>query len=93
MTTHLPKPIDQPCVFQVVRVSGTIKKSEEEAIRRARMSIRRVQKAPGRSYGDGSGVLSTGALTDAAELDDGSGLDLFNGIEDDDLNDEDEDGG
>ncbi|KAF2771419.1 hypothetical protein EJ03DRAFT_255202, partial [Teratosphaeria nubilosa] len=32
----LPQPLSQDCVFQVVRVSGTIKKAEEEAIRRAR---------------------------------------------------------
>lgn len=32
------------CVFQVVRVSGTIKKSEEEAIRRARAAIIRAKK-------------------------------------------------
>ncbi|EME78683.1 uncharacterized protein MYCFIDRAFT_18996, partial [Pseudocercospora fijiensis CIRAD86] len=32
--TKLPQPIDQPCVIQVVRVSGTIKKAEEEAVRR-----------------------------------------------------------
>lgn len=31
--------------MQVVRVSGTIKKAEEEAIRRARISIRRAQGA------------------------------------------------
>lgn len=46
--THLPVPIKQstprPCVFQVVRVSGTIKKSEEEAIRRARAAILRAKK-------------------------------------------------
>lgn len=28
-----------PCIFQVVRVSGTIKKVEEEAIRRAKQLI------------------------------------------------------
>lgn len=28
-----------PCVFRVVRVSGTIKKVEEEAIRRARLLV------------------------------------------------------
>lgn len=39
----------QPCVIQVVRVSGTIKKSEEEAIRRARLAILRADVAPGRS--------------------------------------------
>lgn len=46
--THLPIPtkqsIPRPCVFQVVRVSGTIKKSEEEAIRRARAAILRAKK-------------------------------------------------
>ncbi|KAF4125230.1 ribonuclease P/MRP protein subunit POP5 [Geosmithia morbida] len=29
----------QPCIFRVVRVSGTIRKAEEEAIRQARMHI------------------------------------------------------
>ncbi|KAK3714923.1 RNA-binding protein pop5 [Vermiconidia calcicola] len=42
--THLPKPVNQACVFQVVRVSGTIRKAEEEAIRRARLSIRRAKR-------------------------------------------------
>ena len=41
--THLPKATRQAqarsCVMQVLRVSGTIKKSEEEAIRRARAAI------------------------------------------------------
>ncbi|KXS99753.1 hypothetical protein AC578_10427 [Pseudocercospora eumusae] len=43
--TKLPKPIDQHCVIQVVRVSGTIKKAEQEAIRRARLIILRASKA------------------------------------------------
>ncbi len=46
--THLPNSkhnaIPRPCVFQVVRVSGTIRKSEEEAIRRARAAISRAKK-------------------------------------------------
>lgn len=48
--THLPRALKQntttprPCVFQVVRVSGTIRKSEEEAIRRARGAILRAKK-------------------------------------------------
>lgn len=41
--THLPKISKQaalrPCVMQVVRVSGTIRKAEEEAIRRAKEMI------------------------------------------------------
>ncbi|KAG9545407.1 hypothetical protein KCU77_g17068, partial [Aureobasidium melanogenum] len=39
--TRLPRPIDQVCVIQVVRVSGTIRKAEEEAIRRAKAAILR----------------------------------------------------
>lgn len=43
--TELPKPKDDPgslersCVFQVIRVSGTMKKVEEEAIRQAKKLI------------------------------------------------------
>lgn len=33
--------MDQACVIQVVRVSGTIRKAEEEAIRRAKAAILR----------------------------------------------------
>jgi ribonuclease P/MRP protein subunit POP5 len=47
MITHLCKPLDTPCVFQVVRVSGTIRKSEEEAIRRARDVLRRAKAEGG----------------------------------------------
>lgn len=43
--TKLPVPISQPCVIQVVRVSGTIKKAEEEILRRAKATILRVQEA------------------------------------------------
>lgn len=35
------------CVFRVVRVSGTIRKAEEEAIRRAREMITRAQREMG----------------------------------------------
>ncbi|KAJ6024106.1 hypothetical protein N7540_004903 [Penicillium herquei] len=34
---------ERPCVFRVLRVSGTMKKAEEEAIRRARREIVRVR--------------------------------------------------
>ena len=43
-TTKLP-PGAKPCVMRVVRVSGTIRKAEEEAIRRARDSALRAQQA------------------------------------------------
>jgi len=45
--TRLPHPIEQDCVIQVVRVSGTIKKSEEEAIRRARAAILKASRTAG----------------------------------------------
>lgn len=56
--TRLPKPVDQPCVMQVVRVSGTIKKAEEEAIKRARLSIRRAERAVGRGSDAKSGRIA-----------------------------------
>ncbi|KAJ4301809.1 RNA-binding protein pop5 [Kalmusia sp. IMI 367209] len=43
--TKLPRPIDTPVVFKVVRVSGTIRKAEEEVIRRAKLIIRRAKAA------------------------------------------------
>ena len=42
----------QPCVMQVVRVSGTIKKAEEEAIRRARAAILRAKREGGEGGSD-----------------------------------------
>ncbi|KAF6236009.1 hypothetical protein HO173_005637 [Letharia columbiana] len=41
------------CAIQVVRVSGTIKKAEEEAIRRARAAILRAKRESGESSTDG----------------------------------------
>ena len=41
--TRLPKPVDTPCVIQVIRVSGTIKKAEGEAIKRAREEVIRAR--------------------------------------------------
>ena len=59
----------QPCVMQVVRVSGTIKKAEEEAIRRARAAILRVK----RENGDGSTDDVIGMLN---QIDDDAALGL-----------------
>lgn len=72
-------------MIQVVRVSGTIKKAEEEAIRRARLVIFRAQKS---KNGPNSVLLGT-----AGDDDDGmEGLAMTNGIEDrDDGGEEDED--
>ncbi|KAI4709550.1 hypothetical protein J4E89_005566 [Alternaria sp. Ai002NY15] len=41
--THLPKPLDTPVVMRVVRVSGTIKKAEEEVIRQSQHIIKRAR--------------------------------------------------
>ena len=57
--THLPKTkkqgLEVPCVIQVVRVSGTIKKAEEEAIKRARAAILKAK----RDSGGVDGLLGT----------------------------------
>lgn len=45
LITKLPRPVDMPVVVKVVRVSGTIKKAEEEVIRRAKSIIRRAKVA------------------------------------------------
>ncbi|KAJ4352573.1 RNA-binding protein pop5 [Didymosphaeria variabile] len=44
LTTKLPRPVDTPIVIKVVRVSGTIRKAEEEVIRRAKGIIRRAKE-------------------------------------------------
>ncbi|TKA65119.1 hypothetical protein B0A55_10165 [Friedmanniomyces simplex] len=78
-TTRLPRPVDQPCVIQVVRVSGTIRKAEEEAIRRAGLSIRRAEAAAKSSNVSGVATASATPLAVAEGDDD---VDMFNGIED-----------
>lgn len=62
MVTELPKPRDEskeptkPCVFRVVRVSGTIKKIELEAIRWAKKQI---WQAKDHKVDSSSGILQT----------------------------------
>lgn len=60
--TKLPKPIEEACCIRVVRCSGTIKKAEEEAVRRAREFIVRARLQGGggmegveKAVGDGAG--------------------------------------
>ncbi|KAF2690436.1 hypothetical protein K458DRAFT_289773 [Lentithecium fluviatile CBS 122367] len=43
--TKLPKPANTPVVVKVVRVSGTIRKAEEEVIRRAKLLIQSAKAA------------------------------------------------
>ncbi|KAE8356342.1 Rpp14/Pop5 family-domain-containing protein [Aspergillus coremiiformis] len=56
----------RPCVFRVVRVSGTMRKAEEEAIRRARREIVRLRGA------EEAGVL--GNLVGGLEYEGGSAV-------------------
>lgn len=39
MMDHVPVAGGRPCLFRVLRVSGTMRKAEEEAIRQARQRI------------------------------------------------------
>jgi ribonuclease P/MRP protein subunit POP5 len=54
------------CVIRVVRVSGTVKKAEEEVVRRAKREIVRAQTMMGgglgleRLIGDGKGSVGSG---------------------------------
>ena len=91
---HLPRLSGQdklqPCVMQVLRVSGTIRKAEEEVIRRARAAI---LKARRKSHdGDAAGLDAILGSSDKEMLsrrprkDD----DLVMGIEDDEEDDDDE---
>ncbi|KAL6710049.1 RNA-binding protein pop5 [Coniothyrium glycines] len=41
--TRLPKPVDIPVVVRVARISGTIKKAEEEVIKRSQQIIKRAK--------------------------------------------------
>lgn len=69
--TKLPR-LDVPVVVRVVRVSGTIKKAEEEVIRRAKDIIMRA-KIAGNSFDSGTGcsvddiVKAVVAASDAAK--------------------------
>lgn len=42
--TRLPRPVDLPVVVRVIRVSGTIKKAEEEVIKRSQQIIKKATK-------------------------------------------------
>ena len=72
--------------MQVVRVSGTIRKAEEEAIRRARLSIKRARAgAAGFNIIDASivaGAQGPSVLNEVEGMDGVSGF--ANGIEDPD---------
>lgn len=76
-------------VVRVVRVSGTVKKCEEEAVRRAREVVRRVEREERRR----KGLLVGEAEMEVEEEDDDGmeGLNMIGGIEDRDEEDADDD--
>ncbi|KAK8250038.1 Rpp14/Pop5 family-domain-containing protein [Phyllosticta capitalensis] len=84
--TRLPDPVNQSCVVQVVRVSGTIRKAEEEAIRRAKKSVLRARESLGDSAVAAEALLSKGG-TIAMNGNDQDEDVVMNGIEDDDEDD------
>lgn len=71
--TFLPRPVERKCVVRVVRVSGTMRKAEEEAIRRARVAIQRatgVAKGERREGVRGLEVSEGDAVNGIEDLDD-----------------------
>lgn len=78
----------RPCVMRVVRVSGTIKKAEEEAIKRARLAILRAKGQVGGS-GGGKGKALTALLGEGEER--GDGHDAVMGMHESDVVEEDMD--
>ncbi|KAK7538159.1 Rpp14/Pop5 family-domain-containing protein [Phyllosticta citribraziliensis] len=81
--TRLPDPVNQSCVVQVVRVSGTIRKAEEEAIRRAKQSVLKAREALGDSAVAAEALLTKGGSIAAHSNDQDEDV-VMNGIVDDD---------
>lgn len=85
MTTHLPKPVNAPCVIQVLRVSGTIRKSEEAAIEFSKALLRRA-----RMEGEDQARELLSAMIGAAEAHadaSGGGADIMDIDEEEDSDD------
>jgi len=57
--TRVPIPGGRPCIFRVVRVSGTIRKVEEEAIRRAKLLVLAAKDEMSASSGKGPSALES----------------------------------
>jgi ribonuclease P/MRP protein subunit POP5 len=68
----LPVKNGAPCVFRVIHVSGTIRKVEEEAIRRARLLIMQAEqgKAAAPSGDALKSLFASDALDDAVSYED-----------------------
>lgn len=90
-TTRLPHPVNQDCVVQVVRVSGTIRKAEEEAIRRAKQAILQARRTAGDNVLSADALLSKsgGGSFDAAKDDEDAPMEGIVDDEDDEGDDSD----
>lgn len=66
----------RPCIYRVVRVSGTIRKAEEEAIRQAKQLIMAARE----EAGTGSGLLAQSSITQSA-----MDLDVYDDSDSDDV--------
>lgn len=88
---NLPIKNGKKCVFRVVRVSGTIRKAEEEAIRRAREIILKARRESGdqsestleKMFGTGKEIMAASAkdvlMVDADDSDEDEELSDGNG--------------
>jgi ribonuclease P/MRP protein subunit POP5 len=74
--THLPLPSELPVVIRVVRVSGTIKKAEEEVIRRSQLIVKRT-----RAWEEKGGLPMLQSVEKAAELERKSEVDVLAGVD------------
>lgn len=94
--THLPElsrqSTLQPCVMQVVRVSGTIRKAEEEAIRRAKAAILKAREEGHDSDSSALNAVLGSAQREVEPKQLGKVDGLIMGIEDDDEDDSDDQG-
>ncbi|EOD43571.1 putative rpp14 pop5 family protein [Neofusicoccum parvum UCRNP2] len=90
-TARLPHPVNQDCVVQVVRVSGTIRKAEEEAIRRAKQAILQARRTAGDNVLSADALLSKsgGGSFDAAKDDEDAPMEGIVDDEDDEGDDSD----
>lgn len=73
-------PLTRPCVFRVVKVSGTMRKAEEAAIRRGRREVARVR---GVEEGVVLGLVEAGGVV--GHVDGGDGVDNGDGDEEDEM--------
>lgn len=75
---RVPVKDGKPCIFRVIRVSGTIRKAEEEAIRQAKMIILAAKE-------ESSGAKSS--LTSALRTQEQMSLDITDESSDEDMAD------